>query len=113
MRDWRYDYFTGGNTMSMYVTPEAARQVRQTKVRLIYNALQNTMLNLVSRWLDESEYEDIADYAKIINKELEQYNLVVLKMSKRPFGFTFVVNGHVYAITLSANGAYTCKSVKS
>ena len=46
------------------------------------------LINLWSRWQDEKEYEDIADYGARIAKEFpEGWKLV--KSHKRPFGVTF------------------------
>lgn len=41
--------------------------------------------NLYWRWLDEHQYEDIAEYGKVIEDKLG----FPVKMTKRPFGFTF------------------------
>ena len=45
--------------------------------------------NLYGRWLDESEYEDIAQYGAALNNSAEPFGLVVTKMTKRPWGCYF------------------------
>lgn len=42
------------------------------------------LVNLWSRWQDESEYEDIKDYGEALAK---QYKCTVHKCVKRPFSF--------------------------
>ena len=53
--------------------------------------------NLYDRWRDEHEYEDINVYAKVIvdriTKLFPQYNVKLVKPSKRPFGVILSVNG--------------------
>lgn len=48
------------------------------------------MAQLTGRWLDESAYEDINDYAAPIKKVLPA-EITLVKMNKRPFGFDFTV----------------------
>ena len=50
----------------------------------------NIHQNLYSRWLDEREYENINDYAKVIREVLPK-EMIMTKMNKRPFGFNFTV----------------------
>lgn len=53
----------------------------------VQKVIANTQLivNLYWRWLDEREYEGIAEYGKVISGKLG----FPVKMTKRPFGFTF------------------------
>lgn len=50
--------------------------------------LQDLMIQLAGRWMDEKKYEDIKDYAARIKKDLPS-GFTIVKMTKRPFGFYF------------------------
>lgn len=61
--------------------------------------LMRTLDNLYGRWLDESQYENINDYGKVISAALPA-GITLTKMTKRPFGFHFTVGTDaVYALT--------------
>lgn len=47
---------------------------------------------LAGRWQDEQQYEDIADYQALIQKNLPRA-VKVLRMKRRPFGFVFDYRG--------------------
>ena len=65
----------------------------------------NTFFNLYDRWRDESEYEDINEYgriiANVIAKEFPNYNVRLAQSTKRPFGVKIEIMGkykvHIYA----------------
>lgn len=57
-------------------------------------AVVPVMMKLAERWVDESRYEDINDYAAPIQKVLP-HGLTILNMTKRPFGFTFRLGDYV------------------
>jgi hypothetical protein len=61
---------------------------------------------LASRWMDESQYEDINDYKKNLQKFVDDNNLgvTITKMLKRPFGCEFTVGGQLFRYTLKTNG---------
>ena len=61
-------------------------------VKAAYNTILPLMVNLYGRWLDEREYEDINEYATPIKNNLPD-GVTLVKMSKRPFGFIFTVDG--------------------
>lgn len=44
--------------------------------------------NLAARWDDEREYEDINDYRTVLAPFFQAAGFDIVKMSKRPFGFT-------------------------
>lgn len=50
------------------------------------------------RWMDEKEFEDINDYQKPLNPIAEKFGVKITKMHKRPFGFTFEVDGRTYRV---------------
>ena len=54
------------------------------------STLTEVMVKLWSRWQDESEYEDLRDYQKFLTPYLPD-TIKMEKMTKRPFGFTFMV----------------------
>ena len=51
---------------------------------------------LFGRWLDEQKYEDIVDYAIPFADVLKPFGVVVVRMTKRPFGVIFTLNGGTY-----------------
>jgi hypothetical protein len=61
------------------------------------------MVNLAERWLDESQYEDIGEYQKVIQKKADSFGVTVTKMVKKPFGCEFTVNGNRYRYTVKLN----------
>lgn len=72
------------------------------RINAMHAALQRTVENLASRWADESQYEDIADYKAAIEKALPA-GFAVTKMTKRPFGFWFKIGTEAeYAVYCSA-----------
>lgn len=77
---------------------------RKAKALEIVKALTDTTIQLYYRWLDESEHEDINDYAAPINKALKKHGVQVKKMTKRPFGFTFELGDGLYAVTVTSKG---------
>lgn len=54
----------------------------------VFKSLAPFIDYLAARWQDESEYEDINEYAEAIKKRLPE-GYTFLKMKKRPFGFEF------------------------
>lgn len=53
---------------------------------------QKLLVGLYERWLDEKDYEDIADYFKPIKPKLHK-DMVNVTMTKKPFGFKFSFRG--------------------
>lgn len=58
--------------------------------------VEETYSDLYGRWLDESEYENIQDYQKHLQKFADIYDVQITKMVKRPFSFHFVADGREY-----------------
>lgn len=54
-----------------------------------------TMEYLYSRWQDEKKYEDIKDYKIPVDEIAKKHGVTVIKMTKKPFGFTFTVSDTV------------------
>jgi hypothetical protein len=69
----------------------------QEKVKEILDKNNVLLSNLAHRWDDESEYEDINEYKKIIEAVL---GIQVLKMIDCPFGFVTPINGNLIRFTI-------------
>lgn len=74
----------------------------------IFKAMQTTMENLYGRWLDEREYEDFAEYEKVMRDVLASNITAAFapyckftKGTKRPFGFVVQIGSH--SISFSIN----------
>ena len=61
-----------------------------------FQKAQNLLLYLKSRWLEEKEYEDIRDYQKRLDPIAKECGVVITKMTKRPFGCEFTVDGKTF-----------------
>lgn len=59
--------------------------------------------NLAYRWQDERQYEDWADYARVLQEMLPTY-ATFLKATKRPFGVHFTVGD--YTVFAGIRGSY-------
>ncbi len=71
------------------------------KANRIFTAAFGTMEYLYDRWQDERQYEDIRDYGARVVPHVEAEGGRFLAMSKRPFGFTFEVDGSTYSATIN------------
>jgi len=69
-----------------------------------FNASADHLGYLASRWLDESQYEDIKDYQKNLQTIGDKYGVIIVKMIKRPFGCEFTADGRRFRYTCTANG---------
>jgi hypothetical protein len=72
------------------------------KIQKLINdpGLTNRLAMLAERWSHEREYEDIAEYAKVLSKEPAMSAYKIVRMTKRPFGFVVNIDGlvaHVFA----------------
>jgi hypothetical protein len=79
-----------------------AESERKEKAALLYQSLHNLMLNLYERWQDESEYEDVKDYGVNLQKAVEEIGGKFIKMSKRPFGFTYILADATYQMSVTS-----------
>ena len=60
------------------------------------------------RWCDEKEYEDFEDYSNYMKKQLSE-NLpeaTFIKATKRPFGFRFKIDGHLFRMCANSKETY-------
>jgi hypothetical protein len=79
--------------------------IRAKKMAKIFHSLCPVLDNLAARWADEKEYEDIADYRKVIESELVAMNATdveITKMIRRPFGFECNFMGAKYRLTCNS-----------
>jgi hypothetical protein len=71
------------------------------RINKMFDGIMPLIENLADRWLDESEYEDINDYAPVIQKVMPK-GFVITAMTKRPFGFRFHIGTSAeYSVTAS------------
>lgn len=80
----------------------------KTIARQVYDSEVEFFGNLYCRWLDEKEYEDIADYKAVIQARIPQMKIV--SMHKRPFGFTAKSEGKTYRFTVTMKN-YSYKQI--
>lgn len=78
-----------------------------TQAAKFFDANHKFLVELWARWQDEHEYENINDYSVPIQREADKFGITIVKMHKRPFGFSFKVNeaGHehkVYQLKVSS-----------
>jgi hypothetical protein len=72
------------------------------KANRIFTAAFGTMERLYGRWQDEKQHEDIRDYGASVAPHVDAEGGRFLEMSKKPFGFTFEVDGLTYSATINA-----------
>lgn len=58
------------------------------KIEKFVNKILPKVANLAARWADESGYEDITDYQRVLAKSMPK-GWAITGMTKRPFGFKF------------------------
>ena len=78
------------------------QEERMAKAAKLYKELQGMMTALYCRWKDESEYENIEDYSVNLKKEVEKIGGTFIKMSKRPFGFTYRLSDATYQMSVAS-----------
>ena len=76
-----------------------------------FDAVVDIASNLYGRWLDEKEYEEIDSYRAPFWDAAFTFGVEIIKMTKRPFGFHFSVDGRVYTLFVK-NNAVGYKRIK-
>ena len=71
----------------------------------------DTLLNLSDRWTAEKEYEDFNDYEDVMKSAFVGV-VAVIKATKRPFGFTAMVDTTKLHFFLKRKGGYVSLNVK-
>lgn len=86
----------------------------EERARVIENALHFDLewfADLYSRWLDEREYEDFKDYAKVME---ERFGLRFVRATERPFGCVIRVKRIPYYVHIEGRaGAVSWRSGKA
>ena len=82
-------------------TPTKPKDIE--KINKMYSEIKPLVTNLYSRWLDEGQYEGLAEYEKVFAKALKKYDFTLVVMTKKPFGFKFKINNTDAVYTLSIN----------
>lgn len=66
-------------------------------------AISQRLSSLAYRWKDESQYEDFAEYQKVIAKEFEKFPAVkFIKLNKKPFEAVFTINETKWVLRVNA-----------
>jgi len=73
--------------------------------------IEDTLMNLKDRWLYESEYEDIKDYKKPLEPIAKKHNVVIKRMTRRPFGCIFTTDNRTFKVAIS-DRLYQYKRIK-
>lgn len=78
-------------------------EARKTLAKRFFDAAETIFANLAGRWRDESKHENIDDYAEPIQKFANTIDaeIKIGKMSKRPFGCQFQIDGATYRISVA------------
>ena len=69
----------------------------------------NTFFNLYDRWQDESKYEDINEYGKVIALTIATefpYNVKLIQTTKRPFGVKISTSKGVFQLWIKLKGHF-------
>ena len=69
---------------------------RTKKAKKFFNETAPFVECLAFRWDNEKEYEDINDYKTALQKKGKEFGVKILKMTKRPFGFTWKLGKATY-----------------
>lgn len=81
--------------------PTPAANESSQRAGAFFKAVQETLGYLYSRWQDEQEYENIADYQLPLKKIDQEHGVVITKMNKRPFGLVFQADGRTYQVSVT------------
>ena len=81
-----------------------------TKASDFFEAAQIMAINLYGRWQDEHDYEKIEDYALPLTPIANDHGVKIIKMTKRPFGCHFSVDGKTFQLKVTAR-AYEYKRI--
>lgn len=70
--------------------------VKDEKAYAIFMGTREIVANLYARWMDEKKYERPEDYFQAVAPIVNQNGGRMVRMTGRPFGFRFVIEGEVY-----------------
>ncbi len=77
-----------------------ATQIK-TKAEAFYLAAENLFANLYARWQDEKEYEDLTDYAAVVQTVADKHGVKITQICSVPFGCKFIVDGKLYRVKIN------------
>jgi hypothetical protein len=80
--------------------------MKNTTAEAVFINTRDLVVSLYSRWQDEKEYEDIADYASVLTKAISPHGATLTKMTKKPFGFHFLAEGKKYFFGVNSRRVY-------
>lgn len=77
-------------------------RTRKQGVTMLWNELEETIVNLWMRWQDEKGHEDIRSYDVAVKETVEKYGgFEFIRFTQRPFGIRFKVSGVMCRITFN------------
>lgn len=92
-------------------TPDIIALKNREEIDKVFHEIEDLFVGLAGRWQDESQYEDIAEYGEVLEKQLPEH-FWFREMSKRPFGLKFTLRKRHYHILLTGR-QYSWKRVAS
>jgi hypothetical protein len=84
--------------------------IQKTKANELFERIQKLMEVLFYRWSSESAYENIAEYAKALEADFKAVGATFVRMKRRPFGFTCVLENKTYQFSITSR-TYTYRRI--
>ncbi len=86
------------------IAAQAVIDGREAKTEAVFNdeKVVEKICYLFSRWQDEREYEDIAEYGKALEPLFAAHGAKILRATKKPFGVVAEVDGAQYHYTVNS-----------
>lgn len=78
-----------------------SNELVQKEIKDIFSQCGDRICYLYERWQDEKEYENIEDYKKNLQELLVSHTII--RMTKRPFGFTTLIQGKLVHVFIKAS----------
>ena len=89
------------------MSTKQTKSILQINIENLVKQTQTLMANLYERWQDEKEYEDFADYEKVIKEAVDKIGgITFIKGTKRPFGFQYELCGRRLQYAVKVKGRY-------
>lgn len=76
------------------------------RINAMFDTMAERIAYLHARWQDEKEYEDFAEYRRVVEKRLPE-GFTLTDMTKRPFAFTFTI-GTPALYWMGVRGDHVC-----
>jgi molybdate-binding protein len=74
---------------------------KHTAASKFYEEVADLASNLYERWKSEKDHEDINDYAAPFAEAATRNGVTEIKMTRRPFGFTFKAENKSYVLKVT------------